>query len=177
MTAPSFVDALLCLVQVSVVAGSVLFVRSCVARRLPASRAVIGAVGMACVLVVSGSILLPRVRFWPASETTAVHDAGVSNLPEEDASRGMARSARTDRQSISTEDSSTGIAFSSAWLRRFREGLRDSIVRAEERPAGGRLLWPFSWRLALESARFDSCSRSTACDGSIGQVPRLRTSV
>ncbi len=141
MTAPSFVDALLCLVQVSVVAGSVLFVRSCVARRLPASRAVIGAVGMACVLVVSASILLPRVRFWPASETTAVHDAGVSNLPEEDASRGMARSARTDRQSISTEDSSTGIAFSSAWLRRFREGLRDSIVRAGAAPGG--------WKVAL----------------------------
>ena len=141
MTAPSFVDALLCLVQISVVAGAVLFMRSCVARRFAASRAVIGAVGMVCVLLVSASILLPRVRFWPMPDTTAVHDAGVSNLPHVDGSSGTATSPPADRQSISTENSSTGIAHSSAWLRRFREGLRDSIVRAEGVPGG--------WKVAL----------------------------
>ncbi len=141
MTVPSFGDILVCLVQVSVVAGAVLCIRSCVARRFAASRAVIGAVGMACVLVVSGVIVLPPVRFssWP--DTTTVPTAGVSNWSRGDASRGIAASPRAGRESISTENSSTGIAVPTSWLRRLRDGLSDSIVRAGAAPGG--------WQVAL----------------------------
>ncbi len=59
----------LCLIHVSLVAGATLAVRACVARRLAASRAAIGAVGMSCILVVTVLTFLPLPSVWPDSET------------------------------------------------------------------------------------------------------------
>lgn len=135
MTTPS-VALVLCLIHVSVVVTASVAVRFCLARRFAASRVVVGAVGMTCILLVTVLSFLPRPSFWPSVGVSAAPNAEISNHAPKSFNDGSQNPKSAARQSNTAGSASAGVSIPSAWLRRVGVGLHNAIVASTATPRG-----------------------------------------
>ncbi|HEY2148222.1 MAG TPA: M56 family metallopeptidase, partial [Pirellulales bacterium] len=137
MTTPS-VALVLCLIHASVVVTASVAVRFCVARRFAASRVVVGAVGMTCILLVTVLTFLPRPSFWPNVRVSAAPNSEVSDHTRKNFDDASWTPKSAARQSNTAGNASTGVSIPSAWLRRVGVGLHNAIVVTTATPRGGK---------------------------------------
>jgi hypothetical protein len=133
MTTP-IAALVLCIIHTSLVVAATMIARSCVARRFAASRAVVGGVGMSCILFVTLLTFLPLPSVWSTSDRTALQSAEASGGTNQKASAPNYEQMSGSWQSHSAKDSTNGIDNGMEWLRRVGDSLRNATVAADMTP-------------------------------------------
>jgi beta-lactamase regulating signal transducer with metallopeptidase domain len=128
------VTVVICLIHASFVSAAIMLIRLCVAQRFAASRAVVGGVGMTCILWVTVLAFLPRPSFWPSLDATAVHNAEDSDRTHPNVNGAAGTAASAGRQPISAVKSADGIQIPPAWLRGLGDSLRNATIATSAAP-------------------------------------------
>jgi beta-lactamase regulating signal transducer with metallopeptidase domain len=135
MTSP-FVVLVLWFVHASLVVLAAMLVRACVAQRFAASRAAIGGIGMACLLVVTALALLPMPSIWPHPDHPSNIAMNVSGRTGEPSDVMRDDRAWTAEDSHSATRSLGEHAVSPAWLQRLGNRLGELRAAADTAPRG-----------------------------------------
>jgi beta-lactamase regulating signal transducer with metallopeptidase domain len=134
------VAVLLGIVHTSIVALTTMIARVCISRRVAAGRAMVGVIGMACMLVVTGLALLPLPGVWPPASTLPVEDPASLNPRNEPAGlpngtqRDTVALAATPDNAFAASEGTVNVP--SAWLQRLGHGVRRATVAADESSRG-----------------------------------------